>query len=69
MPDRVQGTVKWFNAGKGFGFIAHEGGEDVFVHYSAVQASGYRSLVEGQRVEFSIERGPKGLQARNVVAL
>ncbi len=69
MPDRVQGTVKWFNASKGLGFIAHEGGEDVFVHYSAVQASGYRSPAEGPRVEFSIERGPKGLQARNVVAL
>jgi CspA family cold shock protein len=69
MSERVQGTVKWFNAGKGYGFIAREGGEDVFVHYSAVQANGYRSLSEGQRVEFTVERGPKGLQASNVVTL
>jgi CspA family cold shock protein len=62
------GTVKWFNANKGYGFIEHEGGEDVFVHYSALQSEGYRSLDEGQRVEFSIERGPKGLQATSVVA-
>lgn len=69
MSDRIQGTVKWFNATKGYGFIAREGGEDVFVHYSAIQADGYRSLTEGQRVEFTLERGPKGLQASNVVAL
>jgi CspA family cold shock protein len=69
MSERVQGTVKWFNAGKGYGFIAREGGDDVFVHYSAVQADGYRSLSEGQRVEFTVERGPKGLQASNVVTL
>jgi len=69
MSERVQGTVKWFNAGKGYGFIAREGGEDVFVHFSAVQADGYRSLTEGQRVEFTVERGPKGLQASNVVTL
>jgi CspA family cold shock protein len=62
------GTVKWFNANKGYGFIEHEGGEDVFVHYSALQSEGYRSLDEGQRVEFTIERGPKGLQATSVVA-
>jgi CspA family cold shock protein len=68
MSERITGTVKWFNAGKGYGFIEHEGGEDVFVHYSALQSEGYRSLDEGQRVEFSIERGPKGLQASNVVA-
>jgi CspA family cold shock protein len=68
MSERIIGTVKWFNASKGFGFIAQEGGEDVFVHYSALQSDGYRSLDEGQRVEFSIERGPKGLQATNVVA-
>jgi CspA family cold shock protein len=67
--ERIQGTVKWFNATKGYGFIAREGGEDVFVHYSAIQADGYRALNEGQRVEFTIERGPKGLQASNVVAL
>jgi CspA family cold shock protein len=69
MSERVQGTVKWFNATKGYGFIAREGGEDVFVHYSAIQSEGYRSLNEGQRVEFTLERGPKGLQASNVVAL
>ena len=69
MSERVQGTVKWFNAGKGYGFIARESGEDVFVHYSALQSEGYRSLNEGQRVEFTVEEGPKGLQASNVVAL
>jgi cold shock protein len=69
MSERVQGTVKWFNAGKGYGFISREDGDDVFVHYSALQSEGYRSLDEGQRVEFTIERGPKGLQASNVVAL
>jgi len=69
MSERVQGTVKWFNAGKGYGFISRESGEDVFVHYSALQSEGYRSLDEGQRVEFTVERGPKGLQASNVVTL
>jgi cold shock protein len=69
MSDRVTGTVKWFNAAKGFGFISREGGEDVFVHYSAVQGGGFRELAEGQQVEFTIERGPKGLQAANVVKL
>lgn len=69
MSERIQGTVKWFNATKGYGFIAREDGEDVFVHHSAIQAEGYRSLNEGQRVEFTLERGPKGLQASNVVAL
>ncbi|MBE7551789.1 MAG: cold-shock protein [Anaerolineae bacterium] len=69
MNQRIQGTVKWFNASKGYGFISHEGGEDVFVHYSAVQSDGYRTLSENQRVEFTIEHGPKGLQASNVVAL
>ena len=69
MSDRVQGTVKWFNSSKGYGFIAREGGEDVFVHYSAIQMDVYRSLNEGQRVEFTLERGPKGLQASDVVAL
>ncbi len=64
--ERITGTVKWFNSGKGYGFIAHEGGEDVFVHFSAIQAEGYRKLEEGQRVEFTIEKGPKGLQAANV---
>jgi CspA family cold shock protein len=59
----AEGTVKWFNAEKGFGFIAVDGGEDVFVHYSAIQADGYRSLDEGQRVEFDVTQGQKGPQA------
>ena len=67
MSERIQGTVKWFNAGKGYGFISREGGEDVFVHYSELQSEGFRSLDEGQQVEFTVERGPKGLQATNVV--
>ena len=62
-----QGTVKWFNDAKGFGFITREnGGEDVFVHFSAISASGFRSLQEGQRVQFTVTKGPKGLQAENV---
>jgi CspA family cold shock protein len=69
MSERIQGTVKWFNAGKGYGFIARDDGEDIFVHYSALQSDGYRTLNEGQRVEFSIERSPKGLKASNVVTL
>lgn len=69
MSDRVRGTVKWFNASKGYGFISREGGEDVFVHYSALQSEGYRLLNEGQSVEFTVERGPKGLQANQVVTL
>jgi CspA family cold shock protein len=60
------GTVKWFNDAKGFGFIAQEGGEDVFCHHTAIQSEGFRTLAEGQRVEFEIVRGPKGLQAQNV---
>jgi CspA family cold shock protein len=67
--DRVQGTVKGFNAQKGFGFIERENGPDVFVHHSAIQATGYRELVEGERVEFEITQGPKGPQASNVVRL
>jgi cold shock protein len=66
MSERVIGTVKWFNGAKGYGFLAREGGEDVFVHFSAIQGDGYRNLEEGQKVEFSIENGPKGLQAANV---
>jgi CspA family cold shock protein len=69
MSDRIQGTVKWFNGSKGYGFIAREGGEDVFVHFSAIQGDGYRNLEEGQRVEFSVTQGPKGLQAASVVVL
>ena len=65
----AQGTVKWFNAEKGFGFIAVDGGQDVFVHYSAIQTSGYRSLDEGQRIAFDIEQGQKGPQAANVTPL
>jgi CspA family cold shock protein len=63
---RETGTVKWFNAGKGFGFIQRESGEDVFVHYSAIQSAGYRTLEEGARVSFVVKRGPKGLQADQV---
>jgi len=62
----AQGTVKWFNAEKGYGFIAVDGGEDVFVHYTAIQADGYRSLDEGQRVEFEVAQGSKGPQADQV---
>jgi CspA family cold shock protein len=67
MSERFEGVVKWFNAAKGYGFIGREGGEDVFVHYSAIQSDGYRRLEKGQKVEFTIEDGPKGLQAANVV--
>jgi CspA family cold shock protein len=69
MTQRIQGTVKWFNATKGYGFIAQEGGDDVFVHYSAIKTNGYATLNEGQRVELTVEKGPKGLQASDVVAL
>lgn len=69
MSERITGTVKWFNAQKGYGFIARESGPDVFVHFSAIQTSGYRELVEGERVEFAIVDGPKGPQASDVVRL
>ena len=62
------GTVKWFNESKGFGFISQEEGEDVFVHFRSINGSGFKTLAEGQKVEFDIENGPKGLQASNVVA-
>ena len=65
----AEGTVKWFNADKGYGFIAVDGGRDVFVHYSAIQADGYRSLDEGQRVEFDVEQGDRGPQATSVRTL
>jgi CspA family cold shock protein len=64
--ERQTGTVKWFNDQKGFGFIAHEGGNDVFVHQNEIQSDGYRSLLEGDSVEFSIEQGPKGPSATKV---
>lgn len=66
---RNTGTVKWFNDSKGFGFITTEKGEDVFVHYSAIQSKGFRSLAEGAAVEFDVVQGPKGLQAANVNVL
>jgi cold shock protein len=62
----AQGSVKWFNDAKGYGFISQENGEDVFVHFSAIQAQGFKSLAEGDRVEFEVTKGPKGLQAANV---
>jgi CspA family cold shock protein len=63
------GTVKWFNDAKGYGFISRQNGEDVFVHFSAIQANGFRSLQEGQQVQFDVVKGPKGWQAENVKAL
>jgi CspA family cold shock protein len=66
MADREVGTVKWFNASKGFGFIERESGDDVFVHYSAITSDGYRTLEEGQRVEFTVAQGQKGPQAQDV---
>ena len=69
MSERETGTVKWFSSSKGYGFIERESAEDVFVHYSAIQSEGFKNLDEGQRVEFSVEQGSKGLQAANVVVL
>lgn len=66
---KEKGTVKWFNAAKGFGFIQRESGDDVFVHFSAIASTGYRSLDEGASVEFEVRQGPKGLQAENVTRL
>jgi len=65
----TQGIVKWFNDQKGYGFVTPENGKDVFVHHSAIQGDGFKSLAEGQKVEFNIEQGPKGEQATNVVKL
>ena len=69
MIERENGTVKWFNDAKGYGFISREDGEDVFVHYSSVEGDGFRSLSEGQAVEFDVEQGPKGPQAVRVRAI
>ncbi len=69
MSEREQGTVKWFNSGKGYGFIEREDGPDVFVHYTAIAGDGFRSLEEGQTVEFSVEQGQKGPQAVDVVVI
>lgn len=69
MAAKEQGTVKWFNGEKGFGFIERESGKDVFVHFSAITGDGYKSLNEGQRVEFTVVQGEKGPQAQDVVAL
>ncbi len=66
MAERETGTVKWFNNEKGFGFIERDAGDDIFVHYSAIQGDGYRSLEDGQRVEFEVTQGPRGLQAQEV---
>jgi CspA family cold shock protein len=66
---KEQGTVKWFNAAKGYGFIQRQGGDDVFVHFSAIEGDGYRSLNEGEQVEFVVKNGPKGLQAESVTRL
>jgi len=69
MSERIVGTVKWFNAAKGYGFLGREGGDDVFVHFSAINMDGYRRLMKDQPVEFSVEDGPKGLQASEIVLL
>jgi cold shock protein len=69
MADKEQGTVKWFNGSKGFGFIERDSGEDVFVHFSAILTDGFRTLNEGQRVEFSVTQGEKGPQAQDVVTV
>jgi cold shock protein len=66
---REQGVVKWFNASKGYGFVQRQSGEDVFVHFSAIQMDGYKTLNEGQMVEFEVKQGPKGYQAENVTAV
>ena len=69
MSETIQGTVKWFNESKGFGFIEREGGPDVFAHFSAIQSSGFKTLAEVQRVEFTVSDGQKGPQADNIVAV
>lgn len=67
MSERKIGTVKWFNSGKGYGFLTQSNGPDVFVHFTAIQSEGFRTLEEGQQVEFSVEQGPKGPQAKDVI--
>lgn len=69
MSEKITGTVKWFNESKGFGFIEREGGPDVFAHFSAIQSAGYKTLAEGQRVEFLVTNGQKGPQAEQIVAI
>jgi CspA family cold shock protein len=69
MSEKEQGSVKWFNGQKGYGFIERDSGGDVFVHFSAILSDGYRSLEEGQRVEFTVAQGPKGLQAQEVIVI
>jgi CspA family cold shock protein len=69
MSEKQQGTVKWFNGSKGYGFIEREDGEDLFVHYNSIISDGYRTLEEGQRVEFTVVQGEKGLQAQDVVVI
>lgn len=69
MSNKLKGTVKWFNESKGFGFIEQESGPDVFAHFSAIVSTGFKTLIEGQRVEFNVTQGQKGLQAENIVAI
>ena len=69
MSDRIIGTVKWFSGSKGYGFLTREGGPDDFVHFSAIQGEGFKNLEEGQKVEFTVEQGPKGPQASNVTLI
>ena len=69
MSETVKGTVKWFIESRGYGFLSQPEGDDIFVHYTAIQGNGFRTLKEGQEVEFTVERGPKGLQASNVTVL
>ncbi len=66
---REQGTVKWFNSEKGYGFVSRDSGDDIFVHHSAIEATGFKSLNEGDRIEFDVEHGPKGLKAQRVVKI
>ena len=69
MAEKVKGTVKWFNESKGYGFISQEGGDDVFAHFSAIQGDGFKTLAEGQQVEFKVGQGEKGPQAEEIVAI